>query len=570
MPRSLIFRRDRCLACRSCELACAVIHSQSGRLETAVFEELPPKRRVAIVQGRMGIEALRCKQCGEPLCVFSCKSGALQRAPLDGHVVFDDTRCVACLMCLMVCPFGIRPDPARGRIARCDVCRDLETPACVAACPTRALGTCDEPAAGVRSTFNGRLVVVGSSAAGIAACEAAREWAPDCSIVMVTADRVPQYSRPLLPYVLSGRAERAALGWRAEDYLETRLGVTVLTGRRATHLDTDIKSLTLDDGRELAFDRLVIATGARAATLPIPGADLPGVFSLRTLDDLDALDRLARPGRRAVVLGGGNVGLQTCEAVLARGVSVTVVARSSHLLSQMVDQEAGRRVGELFGRHGLVLRTGRDAAEISGECQVEAVRLDDGEMIAADMVIVAKGIQPNVEWVRASRVQTGRGVLVDLSGRTSVSEVFAAGDCSEVTDPLTGQPATSGIWPVAYEMGRSAGSTAVGVERASCGALRMNASRFFGESIISIGEVRAERLPGAVGHVLADSERVYRKVVLRDRRLVGALLYGDVSRAGLYYRLYRERVDLTGVTLEDLERTEPNTVLKTEADGRVT
>jgi NAD(P)H-nitrite reductase large subunit len=440
-------------------------------------------------------------------------------------------------MCMMVCPHGIRPDPATDHVVRCDVCLDRETPACVAACPTGALATQAPPDRPAPVEFTGRIVVVGSSAAGIAACESAREHAPGCSITLVAADALPQYSRPLLSYVLAGRIGRPQIGWRPDGYLETDLNVRVLS---AVGHALACQSLLLDDGTELPFDRLIIATGARAATLSIPGAGLAGVHSLRNLEDLDQIEKQAAPGRRAVVLGGGNVGLQTCEALLARGVTVTVVVKSPQLLSQMVDAEAGRRVADLFTRHGLNVRTGRDAVEITGEGHVEGVRLDDGELIGADLVIVGKGIKPNVEWLHGSGVRVGRGIIVDLCGRTSVPGVFAAGDCAEAIDPLTGRSAVAGIWPVAYEMGRAAGAAAVGVERPSAGALRMNASRFFGEPIVSIGEVCPERLEGATAEVLTNRNGVYRKLVHHQGRLAGALLYGDISGAGVFYRLYRK------------------------------
>jgi NAD(P)H-nitrite reductase large subunit len=440
-------------------------------------------------------------------------------------------------MCLMVCPHGIRPDPATGRVVRCDVCRDREIPACVAACPTGALATEAPPDRPAPSEFKGHVVVVGSSAAGIAACESAREHAPGCSITLVTADASGQYSRPLLAYVLAGRIGRPAIGWRADGYLENDLKVRVL---HAVGHALACQSLLFDDGTKLTFDRLILATGARAATLSIPGADLAGVHALRNLEDLEEIEKQTEPGRRAVVLGGGNVGLQTCEALLTRGVTVTVVVTSPHLLSQMVDAEAGRRIADLFIRHGLNVRTSRDAVEIAGDGHVEGVRLDDGELIGADLVIVGKGIKPNVEWLRGSGVRVGRGIVVDLSGRTSVPGIFAAGDCAEAIDPLTGRSAVSGIWPVAYEMGRAAGAAAVGVERPSAGALRMNASRFFGEPIISIGEVCPERLEGATAEVLVNRNAVYRKLVHHQGRLAGALLYGDISNAGVFYRLYRE------------------------------
>jgi NAD(P)H-nitrite reductase large subunit/Fe-S-cluster-containing hydrogenase component 2 len=561
MPSTLIFNRERCLACRSCELACAVVHSRTRRLDGAIAEHPLPRRRVSIVRSEGGLEALRCEQCDEPLCLFSCKSGALHRRAEDGRVTLDEERCLGCLMCLMVCPYGIRPDVARDRVTRCDVCGDLATPACVEACPTHALLAEDRPSQGVQSGYAGHVLVVGSSAAGIAACEAAREHAPGCAITVVTADDQPEYSRPLLAYALAGRLPSSELRWRPADYLERQIGATVLRGVRARSLDPTRRLLTLEDGREIAYDRLIVATGARATTVEIPGAGLPGVHGLRNLDDLDGLAELAQPERHGVVLGGGNVGLQVCEALIERGMKVTLVVRSPYVLSQTVDEAVGRRVGELFARHGVALRTGRDVTEILGKTRVEGVRLDTGEQLPADVVVVGKGIEPAIGWVRESGLDTRRGIVVDMSGQTSVPGVFAAGDCAEVLDPVSGRSTVSGIWPVAYEMGRAAGCTAVGVERTAHGALRMNASRFFGVSIMSIGEVLLAKLPGATEHVLVDRADAYRKLVDRDGRLVGALLYGDVSGAGTYYRLYREQVDLGTVTPEELAGTQLDLVL---------
>ena len=346
MRALLIFNRERCLACRACELACSVAHSGSGQLETAIAEELPPKRRVTLAAGKDGIDALRCEQCAEPLCAFSCKSGALHRDPISGWIALEESRCVGCFMCMMVCPHGIRPDPATDRVVRCDVCLGREIPACVAACPTGALATEPPPARPAPSEFKGHVVVVGSSAAGIAACEAAREHAPGCSITLVTADASPQYSRPLLSYVLAGRIGRPAIYWPEAD-----LKVRVL--HKVGHA-LACPSLLFDDGtathlrpphrshgraRRHAFHSRRGPRGRpRAAQSRRPGRDRKS---------------RPRPGRRAVVLGGGNVGLQTCEALLARGVTVTVVVTSPHLLSQMVDAEAGRRIADLFIRHGL-------------------------------------------------------------------------------------------------------------------------------------------------------------------------------------------------------------------------
>ena len=380
MVRTLVFDRERCLACRSCELACAVVHSHARRLDGAIGEESASQtarlgrpdrgrdRRAPLRAVRRAALRLRLQERRAPprsgRRARRAGRGAMPRLPDVRHGVRLRHS---------------RPTSARERVARCDVCADLETAACVAACPTRALGHGQADGAPARSAFDGHVVVVGSSAAGIAACEAAREHAPACAITVVTADTEPGYSRPLLAYALAGRIGAADLHWRAADYLESCLGATVLRGASAAALDAAGRRLRLDDGREIAFDRLVIATGARATVPDIPGAGLAGVRTLRDLDDLDALGRLAAPGRRAVVLGGGNVGLQASEALVARSLHVTVVVRSPHLLSQMVDEAVGRRVGDLFARHGVDVRTGRDVVEIVGDRHVEGFRLDNGE-----------------------------------------------------------------------------------------------------------------------------------------------------------------------------------------------
>jgi nitrite reductase (NADH) large subunit len=536
----LAFDPGRCLACGSCELACSVVHSSSGRLETAISETAKPRRRVTLSKGNDGIQALRCEQCGEPLCAYTCKSGALRRDPTTGQVVFEESLCVGCFMCLMVCASGVRPDPATGHVVRCDVCLGRDVPACAAACPTGALGKQEAADDRPRGDFRGHVVVVGSSAAGIAACESAREHAPDCAITLVTADRNERYSRPLLPYLLAGRIDAPHLEWRADGYIENELNVRVMRGRRAVRLRVPEQTLEIDRGETLTYDRLIVATGARPTMPDLPGIALTGVCTLRDLEDLETLERLAVRGRRVVVLGGGNVGLQACEALAERGLNVTVVVASAHLLSQMVDAEAGRRVGDLMAANGITVRTGQDAAEILGEGCVSAVRLSGGEQIPADLVVVGKGIRPNVEWLLDSGLCLQRGIVTDRCGRTNVPGVFAAGDCAEVPDPLTGRSSISGIWPVAYEMGRAAGSTAVGIESVSAGALRMNASKFFDVPVVSIGEVRPESLPGARAELLAATGAVYRKLVWKDSRLLGALLFGDISGAGGFYRMYRD------------------------------
>jgi NAD(P)H-nitrite reductase large subunit len=365
----------------------------------------------------------------------------------------------------------------------------------------------------------------------------------------------------MLPYLLSGGIERDAMNWREKTELSDGLSVRIERGTTAVQLLPDTQSVQLSNKATLTYDRLIVATGARAVLPDIPGVGFSGVFGLRSLRDAEEIVAAARSAQRAIVLGGGNVGLQAAEALSLQGIAVTIIVRSPHLLSQMVDEDAAQRVQSLFASNGVVIRTSTDVAAIMGQTHVTGVRLENGEELQAGLVIVGKGIEPQIEWLRGSGLRIGRGIIVDSSCRTNIENVFAAGDCAESVDPITGEYLVSGIWPVAHEMGYVAGSNAVGVARTIPGALRMNASTFFSVPIVTIGIVKEATLADAEAKILADDGNRYRKLIFRGRSLVGAVLYGDISGAGTFYRLYRERTEIDDTVLRQLTDTEAEPVL---------
>lgn len=385
-----------------------------------------------------------------------------------------------------------------------------------------------------------RIVIVGNSAAGLAALEAVRRRDAVSPVTLVADEALPAYSRVLLPYLVSG--ERADLSLRPPDYAR-RMGVRLLLGRRAVGISAE--TLDLDDGTRLPFDRLLLTTGSRAAVPDVEGIDTPGVSALKTMADALRIKEELRGARHAVVLGGGLICLLTVHALLKVGVSVTIVVSSDRLLSRMLDEEAADLLQRRLAEAGVRILTRTDAVRIVGrEGRVRSVLTAAGEEVPADLVILAKGIRPDVDLARAGGLATGRGVLVDRYLCTSRPGVYAAGDCAEGPDMLLPEKTTiPGTWFEAVAQGEMAGANLVEQTRPSPGAFKVNVMEILGTAVASMGLIQA---PGSDGRVVARARNGhYRKLVIAGDRIVGAILVGDVSEAGPIAMLIRRGIILT-------------------------
>jgi nitrite reductase (NADH) large subunit len=393
-----------------------------------------------------------------------------------------------------------------------------------------------------------RIVIVGNSAASLAALEAVRRVDTASPVTLVADEAIPAYSRVLLPYLVSG--ERLDLSLRPPDYAE-RMGVRMLLGRRAVGIAAD--SLELDDGAHLPFDRLLVATGSRAAVPDVEGIATPGVFALKRMADALRI-REELPGvRNAIILGGGLICLLTVHALLKVGVSVTIAVSSDRLLTRMLDEEAARLLQCRLAEAGVRILTHTDAARIVGSNgRVRSVVTAAGEALPADMVILAKGIRPDIALARAGGLATGRGVLVDEFLRTSRPDVFAAGDCAEPPDMLVpGKTTIPGTWFEAVAQGELAGANMLDLARPSPGAFKMNVMEILGIAVASMGLIQAPESDGRV--VVRARDGNYRKLVLARDRIVGAVLVGDVAEAGPIAAMIRR-----GLTLADLKSFDPS------------
>ena len=244
-----------------------------------------------------------------------------------------------------------------------------------------------------------RFVIIGNSAAGLAGAETIRRLQPQAAITIISDEPYPAYCRPLLTYLLGGKIEEKDLWLKAADYYQ-RWQFNPVLGQRVVQVDPTARIVQSDAGETIPYDRLLVASGARPTRPDIPGQDLPGVFTVRTLDHFKAMQQMLRPGMRVAVIGSGLVGIKTAQALAQRGYDVTLVARKSQVLSNLLDEAAAALLHQAMTRIGVKLRFHAIPAALSGEHgRVKGVVLTDGSEIPADLVIIGIGVIPNTEFL---------------------------------------------------------------------------------------------------------------------------------------------------------------------------
>ncbi len=394
-------------------------------------------------------------------------------------------------------------------------------------------------------------VIVGNSAAGISAADTLRRLNPDARITMVDYDSHGAYARCMIPEVVSGESELSGIIYRNEYFYQSR-GIELLRDR-VVSLHPERHLVKLASGKELCYHRLLVATGAKPVKLDIEGMDVLGVLNLRTYDDAVNLATLAVKSHRAVVLGGGLVGIKGALALRRRGVPrVTVVVKSNRLLSRQLTSEASALLEHELALAGVTVIRGMNPKRIGSNAgRVNTVVLENGRELLADIVLAAKGVRPNAGLVRDAGGLADRGIQVNDYLQTSLNDVYAAGDCIEVTDTVTGRKSPAGLWPLAVEQGRYAAFNMSGRRRKYPPPVAsMNAVRFGDFSIISVGPVD---ISGDKVFTYGPKNGVYRRLVFRDGRLVSAVFTGSIERAGIYTWLIRSKRRVTEGLRKKLE-----------------
>jgi nitrite reductase (NADH) large subunit len=384
------------------------------------------------------------------------------------------------------------------------------------------------------------LIIIGN---GMAGCRAVEEiLARDSDTYRITifgAEPRVNYNRIMLSPLLAGEKAFDDIVINDQAWYDDN-GITLVSGDSVVAIDRKIQTVTARSGRTESYDRLILATGSDPFIIPVPGHDLQGVVTFRDMDDVGAMLRAADGGGDAVVIGGGLLGLEAAHGLSLRGMKVTVIHLMPTLMERQLDEAAGWLLKDALEGRGQTILTGADTAEIYGMGKVEGVRLKDGREIPASLVVMAVGIRPNVKLARDAGLAIGRGIHVDDHLVTSDANILAVGECVEHNGAVYGLVAP--IW----EMCRSLADGLVAEQNGYTGSVTSTKLKVSGIDVFSAGDFSGGE--GCEDIVMRDASRgVYKRVIVKEDRVVGAVLYGDTGDGNWYFDLLKRQEDVSEI-----------------------
>jgi len=385
-----------------------------------------------------------------------------------------------------------------------------------------------------------KLVIVGNGMAPGRMLEHLFENNPDVfEVTIFNAEPRVNYNRLMLSPVLSGEKTYEDIITHDDDWYGQH-GVRLYKAARISGIDRDAKIVTSESGINASYDKLVIATGSNPFIIPLPGKDLDGVLTYRDLDDVDKMLEAAKRGGRAVVIGGGLLGLEAAAGLKMQGMDVTVLHLMPTLMERQLDPAAGFLLEEEFKRRGIDVRTKANSNEIldDGSGRVKAIRLDDGSVIEAGIVVMAVGIRPSTDLATSTGLDTNRGILVGDDMRTSDPNIFALGECVEHRDMCYGLVA-----PL-YEMAEVIADNLLTGGAEYSGSVTATKLKVTGVDLYSAGDFADGDDREEI--VLRDAAAgIYKRLVLKDNRIIGAVLYGETSDGPWFFDMLRKGTDVS-------------------------
>jgi len=384
------------------------------------------------------------------------------------------------------------------------------------------------------------LVVIGN---GMAGCRAVEEiLARDKSKYRITifgAEPRVNYNRIMLSPLLAGEKSFAEIVINDHDWYADN-AITLVAGDAVTHIDRAAQTVMAKNGRVERYDKLILATGSDPFIIPVPGHTLPGVITFRDMDDVDAMLKASEGGGNAVVIGGGLLGLEAAHGLSLRGMNVTVIHLMPTLMERQLDEAAGWLLKDALEGRGQSILTGADTAEIVGANHVEGVRLKDGRLIPADIVVMAVGIRPNTRLAKEAGLAVGRGIHVDDHMTSSDANILAVGECVEHDSKVYGLVAP--IWDMCRALADGLTDNHSGYK----GSVTSTKLKVAGLDVFSAGDFSGGE--GCEDIVLRDAARgVYKRVIVKEDKVVGAVLYGDTGDGNWYFDLLKRQEDVSDI-----------------------
>ena len=393
-----------------------------------------------------------------------------------------------------------------------------------------------------------RYHIIGNGIAGVTAAQAIVQADSAAEVEIFGAEPYPYYYRPRLWEFIAGQTEQETLFFRPKAWYEER-GIHLHLGVRVTGLNPQAHSLTLADGSSVKYDRLLLATGCRPFTPPFEGVDKKGIFTLRSIEDAISIKEYSQGVATAAIIGGGLLGIETARALTSLNINVSVIEFMPHLLPLQLDAEGAHALQSLLESMGLSILIGAATEAILGDEFPTGVRIKDGREVDTELVIISTGIRPRIELAREAGLDVNRGVVVDQQMRTSAADIYAAGDVAEFEGTIYG------IIPAALDQARVAAANMVASGNATYnGTVLSTTLKVAGAELTSMGEYLVEGDEYTQLRHTDEATGTYRKVVLRDGRIVGAILLNDKSRVAPISQLIKRGTDVsthTNILLND-------------------
>jgi NAD(P)H-nitrite reductase large subunit len=386
-------------------------------------------------------------------------------------------------------------------------------------------------------------LIIGNSAGGIGAAEAIREVDRSGALTIVSDEPCSAYSRPLISEYLAGERTFEEMLFRpAEFYTDNNIDLWL--GSKVQKLILDRHIAKLDNGDQITWKKLLLATGGIPIVPKIVGADKKGVFTFLTLEDAKAIADYIENAAHAVVIGGGLIGISVTEALTKLGVAVTVVEMKDRVLNTILDEQASQIAEDTLTQANIRIITNDTVSEIIGGSSAYGVLLNSGANIPCDLVIIAIGVLPRTELALNTGIQVNRGIIVDRCMSTSCADVYCCGDAAEAYDFIYDDNRVIPIWPNAYIGGRIAGYNMAGMKTEYQGGTAMNSLNYFGLDIATAGIVTPQE-PNNLEVITRQANGSYRKVVIDNGLINGMIFIKDIDKSGMVFGLMRNKVNVT-------------------------